>query len=95
MPPPQKGHKILVYHDTQFRWIMQNRSGFNELVIEMAAAVNGQKLVATLPRIVNHSMITSAIDFGRKNGWTPDKEAPAFQCKYLRGSFHMPPAATD
>ena len=91
MPPPQKGYKVLNHLDTQYRWIMQNRSGFNELVIELTAVVNGQKLVATLPRIVNHAMVTGAIDFGRKNGWTPEKELPVFHCKYLRGTFQVTP----
>ena len=90
MPPPQKGYKALNHRDTHYMWIMQNRSGFNELIVEMSAAVNGQKLVAVLPRIVNHGMVTDAIDFALKNGWTPEKKAEPLNCKYLRGAFHLP-----
>ena len=51
MPPPQKGYKVINHRDVQYRWIMQNRRGVNELVIEASAPVNGQVLTAELPRI--------------------------------------------
>ena len=87
MPPPQKGYKALIHHDTHYRWIMQNRSGANELIVEMTAAVGGQKLVAALPRIVNHGMVTQAIDYALANGWTPAQAGRPFACRYLRGSW--------
>jgi hypothetical protein len=64
MPPPQKGYKVINHRDVQYRWIMQNRRGTNELVIEASAPVNGQVLTAELPRVVSYDMVTAAIDFG-------------------------------
>ena len=84
MPPPQKGYKALIHRDTHYRWIMQNRRGFNELVVELSASVNGPPLIAELPRVVNHHMVTDAIEFGRANGWEPEAAGPAFRCKFLR-----------
>jgi hypothetical protein len=90
MPPPQKCSKIINHRDVHYRWIMQNLSGSNELKIEASAPVNGQVLLAALPRIVNNGMVTAAIDFALANGWKPNETHPPFRCNYLRGKFHLP-----
>jgi len=89
MPPPQKVYKNINYKDTLYRWIMQNRTGKNELVIELLAAVNGQLFIAELPKVVSLHMITKAIDFGRANGWKPEEAGNPFRCKYARNAFHI------
>lgn len=89
MPPPQKGFTIINHHDVQYRWIMQNRRGVNELVVQANAPVNGQKLTAELPRIVSWDMVTEAIDFGNENGWVPNEAGPDFRCKYVRRRFEL------
>lgn len=89
MPPPQKGYKIINHHDVQYRWIMQNRRGVNELLVEASAPVNGQPLVAELPRIVSYTMVTDAIDFGNAHGWTPNASGQPFRCKHMRRGFVM------
>ena len=88
MPPfPRNKATRKNYRDTQYLWYMQQKDGKTELQIEMSASVNGQTLVAELPRIVNQAMIEAAIYYGRANGWTPDRAAAPFLCKYLRGQF--------
>ena len=89
MPPPQKGYKVINHRDVQYRWIMQNRRGTNELVIEASAPVNGQNLIAELPRIVSYDMVTAAIDFGNANGWKPNESGLPFRCKWERKAFHL------
>lgn len=90
MPPPQKGFKIINHRDVQYRWIMQNQRGVNEMVVAANAPVNGQTLIAELPRIVSYDMVTLAIDFGNANGWKPNDSGPPFRCKYERKAFHLP-----
>ena len=68
---------------------MQNLSGSNELRIEASAAVNGQVLLAALPRIVNHEMVTAAIDFAMANGWRPNEILPPFRCAHTRRGFQL------
>ncbi len=87
MPPPQKGFKSLIHDDTHYRWTFQNRTGSNELVIELSATVRGQTLIADVPKIVNHEMIRAAIDFGLANGWVADESAEPYRCVYRRGGF--------
>ena len=89
MPAPQKGYKAIDHHDTQYRWIMRNTRGVNELVIEASESVNGQVLIAELPRVVNWNMVTDAIDFANSHGWTPHETAEPFRCKYARGGFQQ------
>lgn len=89
MATPNKGYKTINHRDTQYRWIMQNRKGINELRIEASAPVNGQIMTAELPRIVSYDMVTQAIDFANANGWKPNESGPPFHCKYLRRGFQM------
>ncbi len=91
MAPQQKGYKSINHRDVQYRWIMQNRRGFNELVVVASAPIAGQELIAELPRIVSHHMVTDAIDFGNENGWLPNSSGAPFRCKHSRRGF----VATD
>jgi hypothetical protein len=88
MPRPQRNNKkSLIFRDTHYQWIIHNRTVVNELHVELSASVNGQLLLAELPRIVNHEMVTGAIEFGRTNGWTPQLTAPPFRCRYAHKGF--------
>lgn len=89
MPPPQKGYKVINHRDTQYRWIMQNLRGVNELRVEASAPVNGQVLIAELPRIVSNDMVPQAIDFGHAHGWQPYEAGPPFRCKHQRKGFQL------
>lgn len=68
---------------------MRNNRGVNELVVEASAPVNGQPLIAELPRIVSWDMVTEAIDFGIANGWRPNESGTPFRCKHLRRGFQL------
>jgi hypothetical protein len=89
MPTPQKGYKAINHRDTQYRWIMQNRRGVNELLVVASAPVNGCQLIAELPRVVSYDMVTEAIDFAHANGWNPNQSAPPFRCKHQRSGFEL------
>jgi hypothetical protein len=87
MPPPQKGFKTISHHDVQYRWIMRNVCGVNELHVEASAPINGQVLVASLPKVVSWNMVTDAIDFANSNGWTPNEPGPPFRLSHSRRGF--------
>ena len=89
MATPKKGFKTINHRDVQYRWIMRNSRGVNELVVEASAPVAGQVLVAELPRIVSWNMVTDAIDFANANGWKCEETAPPFRCKHERGGFRL------
>ena len=92
MPVPQKGYKTINHRDVQYRWIMQNRRGVNELVIDSSETVGGQSFIAELPKVVSYDMVTKAIDYANANGCTPREPGEPFRCKWLRGRFHPPEA---
>lgn len=91
MPPPQKGFKSLIHDDIHYSWMFQNRTGSNELIIELTASVRGQTLVVDVPKIVNHEMIRGALDFARKNGWQPEKSGPPYRCVFRKRGFERVP----
>ena len=68
---------------------MQNLRGVNELRVEASAPVNGQILVAELPRIVSHDMVPLAIDFAHAHGWKPYEAGPPLRCKLQRKEFQL------
>lgn len=89
MPVPQKGFKAINHRDVQYRWIMQNKRGVNELIVVATAPVDGQRIIAELTRVVSYSRVTEAIDFANDNGWTPNESAPPMLLKFSRGKFHI------
>lgn len=95
MANPKKGYKVINHHDVQYRWIMQNRRGVNEMVIEAGAPVNGQQFIGALPRVVNQDMVIWAIDFGLANGWTPNESGQPFRCKFVRKGFVLDDGRDD
>jgi hypothetical protein len=87
MSTPQKGFKIINHRDVQYRWIMRNARGVNELTVEASAPIAGQVLIAELPRIVSWTMVTDAIDYANAHGWKPNETGQAFRCKHSRRGF--------
>jgi hypothetical protein len=87
MPPIHKGFKSINHRDVQYRWIIRSPKTGNELTIEASAPVNGQLLVALLPRVVSENMVMDAIDFGNANGWKRNEPGPVFRCKRTSKGF--------
>ena len=84
-----KGYKTLNHRDVQYRWMMKNRSGFNEASIYTNAAVGGRELIAELPRVVSLAMVMDAIDFANANDWKPNEEGAPLRCKHTRKGFEL------
>ncbi|MES2996738.1 MAG: hypothetical protein V4733_08005 [Verrucomicrobiota bacterium] len=87
MPPPQKGFKIINHRDVQYRWILRNATGVNQLLVTAAETVDGQQLLVDLPRIVSYQRVTEAIDHANSHGWTPMVKAPPLHFRYAKGSY--------
>jgi hypothetical protein len=84
-----KGYKTLNHRDIQYRWMMKNRSGVNEVSIYTNAAIGGRELIAELPRVVTLAMVMDAADFGNANGWNPNEEGQPLRCKHTRRGFEL------
>lgn len=85
----EKGYKTLNHRDVQYRWMMKNRNGVNEVSIYTNAAVGGQELIAELPRVVKLDMVMDAADFGHANGWIPNEAGKPLRCRYTRKGFEL------
>jgi hypothetical protein len=82
-----KGYKTLNHRDVQYRWMMKNRNGVNEVSIYTNAAVGGRELIAELPRIVKLDMVMEAVDFAHLNDWKPNEAGKSLHCKHTRKGF--------
>lgn len=89
MPVPQKGYKVINHRDVQYRWIMQNKRGVNEMIIYANAPVDGRPLIAELPRVVSLNMITDAIDFANAHDWKMNESGDPFLCRSTRRGFEL------
>ncbi len=83
----QKGYKVINHRDVQYRWLMKNRNGVNEVSIYTNAAVGGRELVAELPRVVTATMVGEAADFGHANDWNPNEAGLPLRCRHTRHGF--------
>lgn len=83
----QKGYKLLNHRDVQYRWLMKNRRGVNEVSIYANEALGGRELIAELPRVVTLAMVMDAADFGNSNGWNPNEAGKPLRCKFTRNGF--------
>ncbi|MEP2777634.1 MAG: hypothetical protein ABJQ29_08990 [Luteolibacter sp.] len=83
----QKGYKTINHRDVQYRWMMKNRNGVNEVSIYTNAAVGGRELIAQLPRVVTLDMVGEAADFGHENDWNPNEAGEPLRCKHTRRGF--------
>ncbi len=84
-----KGYKTLNHRDVQYRWMMKNRSGVNEVSIYTNAAVGGRELIAELPRVVSVAKVMDAIDFGNANDWKPNEVGAPLRCKRRGKGFEL------
>lgn len=82
-----KGYKTINHRDVQYRWMMKNRNGVNEVSIYTNAAIGGRELIAELPRVVTLAMVMDAADFGNANGWQPNEEGQPLRCRHTRQGF--------
>ncbi len=82
-----KGYKTINHRDIQYRWMMKNRNGVNEVSIYTNAAIGGRELIAELPRVVTLAMVMDAADFGNANGWNPNEEGQPLRCRHTRKGF--------
>lgn len=85
----QKGYKTLNHRDVQYRWMMKNLGGINQVSIYAQAAVGGRELIAELPRVVSITLVEDAVDFGNANGWMPNEAGEPLRCKYTRRGFQL------
>lgn len=87
MPAPQKGFKTISHRDIQYRWILRNVTGVNQLLVIAAEAVDGQQLLVDLPRVVSYDHVTKAIDHANACGWTPMVKAAPLRFRAIRGGY--------
>lgn len=88
-PIPKKGSKILVFNDVQYRWIAYSTPKGTEVRIVYNEVIDGQMLVAQVPKVFDLRWIDGMIDFALDHGWDPTEPADAFVIRKSKDTYRV------
>ena len=88
-PIPRKGSKLASLDDIQYRWIAYATQKGTEVRVEYNEAINGQMLIAQVPRVFDQRWLESMINFGLENGWDPAIGGDALVIRKTKESYRI------
>ncbi len=86
---PQKGSKILCQDDVQYRWIAYATQKGTEVRIVYNEAIDGQMLIAQVPKVFDLRWLEEIIDYGHNNGWQPTIAADMLVIRKSKDSYRI------
>ena len=84
MSLPRKGSEVICFYDLQYRWTKRSTEHGVEVRIELNEYPNGQQIIAQCPRIFRPDMVEDIIEFGRDNGWKPEKQNTSITVRWTK-----------
>ncbi|MEZ7955903.1 MAG: hypothetical protein QMC23_05485 [Rubritalea sp.] len=88
-PIPKKGSKIICLDDIQYRWIAYATQKGTEVRVVYNEAIDGQMLVAQVPKVFDLRWLEKMIDYGLENGWDPSIGADEFTIRKTKESYRI------
>jgi hypothetical protein len=73
MALPLKKSEVICFYDLQYRWAKRSTDRGVEIKIELNEFPDGQMIIAQCPRVFRPDMVEDIIEYGRDNGWTPER----------------------
>ncbi len=86
---PQKGSKIICLDDIQYRWIAYATQKGTEVRVVYNEVIDGQMLIAQVPKVFDLRWLEAIIDFGLDNGWDPAQDADALTIRKTKESYRI------
>jgi len=86
---PQKGSKIICLDDIQYRWIAYATPKGTEVRVIYNEVIEGQMLIAQVPKVFDLRWLEAIIDFGLENGWDPAIEADMFVIRKSKDTYRV------
>jgi len=86
---PQKGSKIICLDDVQYRWIAYATDKGTEVRVVYNEVIDGQMLIAQVPKVFDLRWLESIIDFGLENGWEPAMDGEEFIIRKTKDSYRI------
>ena len=89
-PPIQKkGSKIICLDDIQYRWVAFATPKGTEVRVVYNEAIDGQMLIAQVPKVFDLRWLEGIIDFGLENGWDPAIAADLFIIRKTKDTYRI------
>ncbi len=86
---PQKGSKIICLDDIQYRWIAYATPKGTEVRVVYNEVIEGQMLIAQVPKVFDLRWLETIIDFGLENGWDPATAADMFVIRKMKDTYRI------
>jgi len=86
---PQKGSKVICLDDIQYRWIAYATPKGTEVRVVFNEVIDGQMLIAQVPKVFDLRWLEEIIDFAHENGWEPSTEADMFTIRKTKESYRV------
>ncbi len=92
-PIPRKGSKIICYNDIQYRWIAYSTAKGTEVRIVYNEVIEGQMLIAQVPKVFDLRWLEGIIDFALDHGWDPTVKDEEFVIRKSKDTYRVIDAA--
>jgi len=89
MPVPRHGSKVTCFCDIQYRWKSRSTKQGSEIHAESNEVINGQMLIAQLPKVLDLRWLDDVLEFGLAHGWSPMEKKPDFIIRKTRDGYKV------
>ncbi len=86
---PRKGSKLISLDDIQYRWIAFATAKGTEVRLAYNEAINGQMLIAQVPKVFDLRWLEGIIEFGLDNGWDPAIKADGLMIRKCKDTYRI------
>lgn len=88
-PIPKKGSKIICLDDIQYRWIAYATPKGTEVRVVYNEIIDGQMLIAQVPKVFDLRWLESIIDFALEHGWDPASDEDEIIIRKTKDSYRL------
>jgi len=85
----RKGSKLLSLDDIQYRWVAFATKKGTEVRIVYNEAINGQMLIAQVPKVFDLRWLEGIIEYGLENGWDPAIKADGLLIRKTKDTYRV------
>ena len=88
-PIPKKGSKLLSLDDVHYRWIAYSTPQGTEVRIVYNEVIDGQMLIAQVPKVFDLRWLEGVINYGLDNGWNPVEGGDEFTIRKTKDTYRI------
>ncbi len=89
MPVPRHGSKVTCFCDVQYRWKSRSTDKGSEIIAESNEVIDGQMLIAQLPKVLDLRWLDDILEYALENGWTPMEKKSDFIIRRVKDGYKI------